>query len=75
MNGFHISASGEIQGHHDPLVFLRSHWSYEVFKFKHLFNKQPRFLAPLAIGQRVYVVVCCPSARLCFNFFFKHLLL
>ena len=22
MNGFHVSASGAIQGHHDPLVFM-----------------------------------------------------
>ena len=22
MNGFHVSASGAIQGHHDPLVFF-----------------------------------------------------
>ena len=33
------------------------------------------FLAPLAIGQRAYVMVCCsPCVRLCVNFFFKHLL-
>ena len=41
-------------------------------------------LAPLAIGQRAYVMVHCPSfvracvrpsVRLCVNFFFKHLLL
>ena len=23
MNGFHVSASGAIQGHHGPLVFIR----------------------------------------------------
>ena len=23
MNGFHVSASGAIQGHHGPLVFLK----------------------------------------------------
>ena len=45
-----------------------------------------QFLAPLAVGQRAYVMVCCPSCiRLavrasvhacvspCVNFFFKHL--
>ena len=37
------------------------------------------FLAPLAIGQRAYVMVRCPSSvrpsvRPCINFFFKHLL-
>ena len=37
------------------------------------------FLAPLAVGQRAYVMVRCPSCvrpsvRLCVNFFFKHLL-
>ena len=46
-------------------------------------NKQfllfPLFLAPLAIGQRAYVMARClscvrPSVRLCVNFFFKHLL-
>ena len=39
-----------------------------------------KFLAPLAIGQRANVMVCCPSCvcvsvRPCVNFFFKHLLL
>ena len=34
------------------------------------------FLAPLAVGQRAYVMVHCPPCvRLCVNFFFKHLLL
>ena len=38
-----------------------------------------RFLAPLAVGQRAYVMVYCPSCvrpwvRPCVNFFFKHLL-
>ena len=41
------------------------------------------FLAPLAVGQRAYVMVRCASVRLsvcafirlCVNFFFKHLLL
>ena len=37
-----------------------------------------QFLAPLAVGQRAYVMVCCPSVRPsvhpCVNFFFKHLL-
>ena len=34
-----------------------------------------QFLAPLAVGQRAYVMVCCPSCvRPCVNFFFKHLL-
>ena len=37
------------------------------------------FLAPLAIGQRAYVIVCClscmrASVHPCVNFFFKHLL-
>ena len=32
------------------------------------------FLAPLAVGQPAYVMVCCASVRLCINFFFKHLL-
>ena len=27
MNGFHVSASGSIQGHHGPLVFVS--WRYE----------------------------------------------
>ena len=35
----------------------------------------PRFLAPLAVGQRAYVMVRCPSCvRPSVNFFFKHLL-
>ena len=39
-----------------------------------------QFLAPLAVGQRAYVVDCCPSCvrpcvRLCINFFSKHFLL
>ena len=33
------------------------------------------FLAPLAIGQRAYVMVRCASVRVCFNFFFKYLLI
>ena len=34
------------------------------------------FLAPLALGQRAYVMVFCPSCvRPCVDFFFKHLLL
>ena len=33
-------------------------------------------LTPLAVGQRAYVMVRCPSyVRPCINFFFKHLLL
>ena len=40
-------------------------------------NKQ--FLAPLALGQQAYVMVCCASVRqvvrLCVNVFFKDLLL
>ena len=35
------------------------------------------FLAPLPVGQRAYVMACCPSSecvRPCVNFFFKHLL-
>ena len=39
-------------------------------------NYQIRFLAPLAVGQRAYVMVSCPSCvRPSVNFFFKHLLL
>ena len=39
-----------------------------------------QFLAPLAVGQRAYVMVCCPSCVCasvcaCVNFFFKSLLL
>ena len=30
MNGFHVSASGAIQGHHGPLVFMYFH--YKSFK-------------------------------------------
>ena len=38
-----------------------------------------QFLAPLAVGQRAYVMARCPSSvrpsvRPCINFFFKHLL-
>ena len=40
---------------------------------------QNAFLAPLAVGQRAYVMVRCPSCvracvRVCVNFFFEHLL-
>ena len=42
-------------------------------------NKVDRFLSPLTVGQRAYVMACCasvrPSIRPCVNFFFKHLLL
>ena len=31
MNGFHLSASGAIQGHHGPLVFITS-WAYATVK-------------------------------------------
>ena len=38
MNGFHVSASGAIQGHHGPLVFLDSVISdFEVEKLKHIY--------------------------------------
>ena len=46
-------------------------------------NWLPAFLAPLAVGQRAYVMVRCPSCirpsippcvRPCVNVFFKHLL-
>ena len=26
MNGFHVSASGAIQGHHGPLVYVKYEW-------------------------------------------------
>ena len=38
------------------------------------FTFKGSFLAPLAVGQRAYVMVRCPSVHLCVNFFFKHLL-
>ena len=42
------------------------------------FSPFPMFLAPLAVGQRAYVMVRHPSVRAsvrpCVNFFFKHLL-
>ena len=48
-------------------------WNLSVIR--HLIFLQ-WFLAPLAVGQRAYVMVCCPSCvRPCINFFFKHLLL
>ena len=31
MNGFHVSASGAIQGHHGPLVFFSALFSKVVF--------------------------------------------
>ena len=40
-----------------------------------LFKATDYFLAPLAVGQRAYVMVRCPSCvRPSVNFFFKHLL-
>ena len=31
MNGFHVSASGAIQGHHGPLVLF---WDFNVFQMR-----------------------------------------
>ena len=36
MNGFHISASGAIQGHHGSLVILWSANAFDLEKFKDL---------------------------------------
>ena len=42
---------------------------------KGVIARYEQFLAPLAVGQRAYVMVRCPSSvRPCVNFFFKHLL-
>ena len=36
MNGFHVSASGAIQGHHGPLVILSIAYAFELDKSKFL---------------------------------------
>ena len=37
MNGFHVSASGAIQGHHGPLVFSETGWRRDlIFAIWHL---------------------------------------
>ena len=45
MNGFHVSASGAIQGHHGPLVFLfqRKHWGITIT----LFMSAPLSMSPV----------------------------
>ena len=53
--------------------------SNQIFPTFNPFPNKPWFLAPLAVGQRAYVMVRFPSCvrasvRLCVNFFFKHLL-
>ena len=41
MNGFHVSASGAIQGHHGPLVlFLAGQESFSIFQIKDVFGRQ-----------------------------------
>ena len=42
MNGFHVSASGVIQGHHGPLVYVSAYNSFEntVGKGENAHNKQ-----------------------------------
>ena len=34
MNGFHVSASGAIQGHHGPLVFFKTGWYRIEIRFR-----------------------------------------
>ena len=71
-------------GFYGRLIFLL--W-YKVKSLKNFFSKTiywiSLFLAPLAVGQRAYVMARCPSSvrasvrpsvRPCVNFFFKHLL-
>ena len=38
MNGFHVSASGAVQGHHGPLVFTKIN-QYRNFLSSHLLEK------------------------------------
>ena len=53
MNGFHVSASGAIQGHHGPLVFfffkvasvdtcfnIKKHLKYDIYTFYHTYNNE-----------------------------------
>ena len=71
MKGFHISASGAIQDHHGPLVTLRNSVNLPLRNIPAKLYCYPtsglgieyflRSLAPLAVGQRAYVMVCCPS--------------
>ena len=52
---------------------------YILVELEKTLSKKNEFLAPLAVGQRAYVMARCPSCvcacvRPCVNFFFKHLL-
>ena len=71
----------------NPLLYnvIPASSKLKSFAVNHFSNKPWFFLAPLAVGQRAYVMVCCLSCvcesirlcvrRLCVNFFFKQLLL
>ena len=69
MNGFHVSASGAIQGHHGPLVsspehkVLRMSYCDSAVSVVHhqlffwlVYALEATFLAPLAKGQRAIVM-------------------
>ena len=49
MNGFHVSASGAIQGHHGPLVDIPQHYI-------HIFYL-PRFYCTVFIEPNTHVVL------------------
>ena len=54
MNGFHVSTSGAIQGHHGPLVFGFPHVSFHFFEnnVPHLSN------IPGRNGNKSIITVC-----------------
>ena len=62
MNGFHVSASGAIQGHHGPLVFLRIAGRGDNLKSENVYA--PHHIKRL--GAYWFTIVClsiCLSAQ------------
>ena len=62
MNGFHVSASGAIQGHHGPLVICLPYKSFENTEEKGEISHFPSVFYPLgglsAIFNKFVIVVC-----------------